>query len=180
MQNVAFSALLELAEISRPGAAGLSKDLDGLLQWRGIGFSLFGQRFVAPVGEVAEMLEPPAVTRLPGVQSWVVGVANVRGRLLPIFDLAGFYEETLGSARRNHRVLVVELEGLYAGLLVEHVYGMQQFSSDDFVADNSNSYYQQRLDNCLQGQYQHNEGQWQVYSPAQLLKDSRFLSAALY
>lgn len=180
MHNVAFSALLELAQISRPGAAGLSKDLDGLLQWRGIGFSLFGQRFVAPVNEVAEMLEPPQVTRLPGVQPWAVGVANVRGRLLPIFDLAGFYDEALGGARRNHRVLVVELGGIYAGLLVEHVYGMQQFSTDDFIAENDESFYQQRLGNCLQGQYQHIEGQWRVYRPAQLIEDSRFLSAALY
>jgi twitching motility protein PilI len=180
MQNSAFLALLNLAGECCPGAAGSGRDLDGEHQWRGVGFSLFGQRFVAPVNEVAELLEVPAVTRLPGVQPWVVGVSNVRGRLLPIFDLANFYDEGAGGARRNHRVLVVELDWIYAGLFVEHVYGMQQFSTEDYVADNDESYYKQRLGDCLHGRYQHIDGQWQVYSPASLFKDPRFLSAALY
>jgi len=178
--NRGFQALLELAQTSRPGA-GLSSDLAAEQQWRGIGFSLFGERFIAPVAEVAEMLEPPSTTRLPGVQSWVVGVANVRGRLLPIFDLAGFYQGSLNGQRRNYRVLVIEREGIYAGLLVEHVYGMQQFAKEDFTADTVGpTAIQDRLGDCVQGSYTHNEDQWQVYSPAKLLQDPHFLNAALH
>lgn len=178
--NNGFQALLELAQTSRPGA-GLSSDLAAEHQWRGIGFSLFGERFIAPVAEVAEMLELPSTTRLPGVQSWVVGVANVRGRLLPIFDLAGFYQGSLNGQRRNYRVLVIEREGIYAGLLVEHVYGMQQFPKESFSVEKFSSIsIKERLGDCVQGSYKHNDDQWQVFSPAVLLQDPHFLNAALH
>ena len=42
---------------------------------------------VSKMGEVTEILDPPDFTRVPGVQSWVVGIANVRGSLLPLMDL---------------------------------------------------------------------------------------------
>lgn len=178
--NNGFQALLELAQTSRPGA-GLSSDSAAEHQWRGIGFSLFGERFIAPVAEVAEMLELPSTTRLPGVQSWVVGVANVRGRLLPIFDLAGFYQGSLSGQRRNYRVLVIEREGIYAGLLVEHVYGMQQFPKESFSVEKFSSIsIKERLGDCVQGSYKHNDDQWQVFSPAVLLQDPHFLNAALH
>ena len=38
-----------------------------------------GRLFVAPMGEVGEILHEPRYTLLPGVKSWVKGVANVRG-----------------------------------------------------------------------------------------------------
>ena len=42
------------------------------------------------MGEVSEILDPPDYTRVPGVKDWVVGIANVRGSLLPLMDLKGF------------------------------------------------------------------------------------------
>ena len=46
---------------------------------------------IAPMGNVVEMLPVPEATPLPGVQPWVAGLANVRGRLLPLFDLEVFF-----------------------------------------------------------------------------------------
>src|SRR5690625_7843196 len=81
------------------------------------------------------MLEVPAFTHLPGVQPWVQGVANVRGRLLPIFDMAMFYGQRLTGSRKQRRVLILETETLYTGLLVDKVLGMQHFTINDFKED---------------------------------------------
>jgi hypothetical protein len=58
------------------------------------------------MGEVGEVLHEPRCTLLPG-SPWVKGVANLRGRLLPIMDLCGFSAE-LSPLRKQRRVLVVE------------------------------------------------------------------------
>ncbi len=92
----------------------------------GIGFLLHGQRMVAPMDEVAEIISVPKYTRLPGVKPWVLGVANLRGRLLPVYDLEALVGSNRGSPKRQRRVLAVDMGDHYCGLLVSKVFGMQR------------------------------------------------------
>ena len=174
--QAAFQALVDLARQSRHSAAGLPAQVDIKPHWSGIGFELMGKRFVAPMGEVSEMLEVPVSTRLPGVQSWVKGIANVRGRLLPLFDMANFFGSALTLKRKQHRVLILETEGLYSGLVVDRVFGMQHFPVDTFSAQQS-----QELDAAGQyvdGCYNVDNVEWAVFSPAKLAQEPSFLNAA--
>ena len=75
-------------------------------------FSLQGRQFAVPFSDIVELLEVPVCTRLPRVQSWVRGVANVRGRLLPIIDLAAFVGASLTTAPKQQRVLVMDAHGI--------------------------------------------------------------------
>jgi twitching motility protein PilI len=67
-QLTAFSALVALAERSQQLALELPAKENAQTHWQGLGFSLLGQQFVAPMSEVAELLRVPAATRLPGVK----------------------------------------------------------------------------------------------------------------
>lgn len=172
----AFQALVNLALQSRRSAKGLPAQVDITPHWSGIGFELLGRRFVAPMGEVTEMLEVPYYTRLPGVQSWVKGVANVRGRLLPVCDLAVFMGDRIHTARKQQRILVLETEDLYTGLLVDQVFGMQHFPVDTFHSQLS--YQHELLQEFCDGCYQVDGVEWSVFSPSKLSADARFLNAA--
>jgi twitching motility protein PilI len=44
------------------------------------------------IGEVNEILTLPVLTPVPGTRSWLLGVANVRGNLVPVIDLRDFIE----------------------------------------------------------------------------------------
>lgn len=80
-------------------------------------------RFAAELEAVAEVGRVPAVTRVPGAPGWLAGVANWRGRLLPVLDLRtllGAPDTRLGSAAR---LLVLSLDGISAGLVVDSVEG---------------------------------------------------------
>ena len=93
--------------------------------WEGVMFSVLGSRLVMPLREVVEMLPfPPVVTRVPGAKAWVRGVANIRGNLLPLIDLQSFLGGSPISPDRHSRVLVINHEEIFAGLLVERVMGM--------------------------------------------------------
>jgi twitching motility protein PilI len=174
--QVAFETLLNLAHRSRAAARGLPAQTDIRPLWSGIGFSLMGQYFVAPIGEVSEMLEVPDFTHLPGVQPWVRGVANVRGRLLPLFDLGVFFGDRLVSSRKQRRVLILETETLYSGLMVDQVFGMQHFPMDEYsekagaVAHNIAPF--------VTGSYPSGGHQWSLFRPALLAEDPRFINAA--
>ncbi len=103
-----FQLLVDIDQRCRRLAAGLPAQQEAVQSWSGIGFRMGGRFFVAPMGEVGEVLHEPRYTQLPGVKTWVKGVANVRGRLLPIMDLCGFLGTELSPLRKQRRVLVVE------------------------------------------------------------------------
>ncbi len=174
--QAAFAALLDLAQRSRAVARGLPAQADIRPLWSGIGFSLMGSYFVAPIGEVSEMLEVPSYTHLPGVQPWVKGVANVRGRLLPIFDLAAYFGDRLISARKQRRVLILETETLYSGLMVDQVFGMQHFPMDEY-SDKAGAIAESILP-FVSGSYPSGGHQWSLFRPALLAEDPRFINAA--
>ena len=174
----AFNKLLEVALNARRTAKGLPSQLDIKPHWSGIGFTLFGQKFVAPMSEVTEMLELPAYTELPGVQSWVRGLANVRGRLLPLTDLAAYLGGKLEAPRRNRRVLVVENGDTYCGLIVDGILGMQHFPVDSYISEMAGIDFPAMVP-YLQGSFQEDGARgWVVLSPWQMVQDERFFQVA--
>jgi purine-binding chemotaxis protein CheW len=77
------------------------------------------EAYAIPVSHVSEVLELGDVTPLPGSGEHVLGLRNVRGQVLPVFDLAAL----LGGARRGElsKVCVARLHGSVAGLAVDEV-----------------------------------------------------------
>ena len=136
-------------------------------------FSLHGQQFAVPFSDIVELLEVPVCTRLPRVQDWVRGVANVRGRLLPVIDLAEFVGTSLTTAPKQQRVLVMDMHGIFAGLLVDEVLGMRHFPVDSFVDEMEGS---GAIAAYLEGGYRDGDKVWGIFRPVRLVGDVRFLS----
>jgi len=91
---------------------------------------LGGTRFAVDMDAVAEVGRPPHVTRVPGVPSWMAGVANWRGRVLPVVDLRvllGAAPVELGVAGR---ILVLNREGVTLAFLAERVEGVVSLDLD--------------------------------------------------
>lgn len=171
-----FELLLEIAARARSGAEAAESQLKIQPHWTGVGFSLLGRRHVAPMAEVAEILMQQRVTRLPRVQGWVRGVANLRGRLLPVVSLAEYFGQRASSNRREHRTLVVEAGEIYCGIVVDEVYGLKHFAIEALRATDAGTpaYLQPFTD----GMYGAPDGDWAVFSLARLIADQRFLNAA--
>jgi len=110
----AFELLLDIDRRCRLLAADLPSQETRLQGWSGIGFRVGEQWFVAPMREVAEVLHEPRCTLMPGVKTWIRGVANLRGRLLPVMDLGGFLGHALSKADKQRRVLVVEYQDIFS------------------------------------------------------------------
>ena len=97
----------------------------------GVGFRFGDDKLIADMREVAEILDVPEYTKVPCVKSWVVGIANVRGSLLPIMDLNGYMLGTDMSQRKRGRLIVINYQGFSTGLLVDEIYGMRHFFVED-------------------------------------------------
>lgn len=177
--SAASAAYIKLAEYyarCRDKAAELPLQEDLVQYWSGIGFTLDGVRYVAPLDEVSEILKVPAYTRVPGVLSWMKGVANVRGRLMTVMDLTGFLNKSPTMQERRRRLLVIDEGDLYTGLTVDEVLGMQHFPVDGYLEEAP------ELDDAVRpyarGAYQRDDECWAVLSLYRLADDPRFLQVA--
>ncbi len=172
--STAYTTLMSVAINARHAASGLPAQTGIKRSWSGIGFILFGERFVAPMGEVSELLELPHYAHLPGAQAWVLGLANVRSRLLPLIDMAAFLDGQLDALRRKRRVLVIETEQIYSGLIVDQVVGMQHLLADSYVPTIAVEASVAMLP-YLQGSLRDDSGSdWTVFSPWALVRDAKF------
>lgn len=173
--QTAFELLLDIDRRCRLLAADLPSQETRSHSWSGIGFRLGGHWYVAPMGEVAEVLHEPRCTLMPGVKPWVRGVANLRGRLLPVINLCGFFGYELSAARKQRRVLVIEHEDTFVGLLVDEVVGLQHFAQDLLLPASASVPTASAA--FIQGQFS-GDPLWQVFSPFALAQAPGFLDVA--
>lgn len=122
--------LRDMERRCQQNVAGLPQTHETPKVWKGVLFRAAGRLILAPLDQVREVLNPPDdITAIPGTKPWVVGVANNRGTLLPIYDLQGFLTGTPSIARAHNRVLAVYQDELPFGLLVGDVIGIRNFEA---------------------------------------------------
>ncbi len=169
-----FIKLLEISGRSKQRGLGLLGQ--GAATWTGVGFTLSGENFLAPIGEVTEILKAPRYTSVPGVELWMRGLANVRGRLLPITDILLFLGKKSSKQEQKRRVLVVDHEEIFAGLVVDEVLGMQHFSTQDYSVDVKAPFSE--IAPFVQGAFIRDGQTWYVLLLSRFIEDPRFLKAA--
>ncbi|MDT8397066.1 MAG: chemotaxis protein CheW [Pseudomonadales bacterium] len=133
ISNNAFEQLWNLEERVRLSSASLPKTVDTREQWSGVMCHIAGKDFIVPLSAISEILEQKAVTFVPACADWLKGLLNLRGRLLPIFDVSEFLGTDDGKSS-SYQVMVVEKDSVFCGIAVERIDGMQKFYQDDFNA----------------------------------------------
>ncbi len=172
-----FELLKELEKRSRTVTAGNAPETPAGQEWVGVAFRMGGETFLVAREETREVLGyPPAVTRIPGAKSWVKGLANIRGQLLPMLDLRQFLGSGATTAGRNTRIVVVNHREIPAGLMVDEVLGFRRFAESEFNAEPPPTVI--RCDSYLAGAFRRAGEVWPVLSLKSLVESQSFLQAA--
>ncbi|OYV76014.1 MAG: hypothetical protein B7Z66_10450 [Chromatiales bacterium 21-64-14] len=172
-----FALLVDIERRSRANAAGLPRQTEVKGVWVGIGFRLGAIHLLAPLGEVSEILTYPDLARVPMAKPWVRGIANVRGNLLPIMDLQGYLGGPLMPLGRSSRVLVVQYQGVFAGLLVDEVLGLKHFLKEE--QSSALPEVEAALRPYLSYAFRKEEEHWVVFSMYSLAETPQFLQVAV-
>lgn len=175
MASRGFIELLRLADLAKARETG--RNSLQKTQWTGIVFELAGLRMVAPMGEIAEVLLMTEFTPMPLVKPWLVGLANVRGRLLPLTDLAMFLKVESQQPRINQKkILVIDQDKLFSGLLVDQVLGIQQFNNahyrDELLPEDS------PFLRYTHGKFVKDQQEWIIFMPSLLANNKNYADAA--
>lgn len=174
--NEAFNTLLALSESYSEEVRGLPAQVDVTPTQAVVCFSLVGVNLAVALDEVAELLELPVTTRLPRVKSWITGVANVRGRLLPLVNFAAFLGGVISTPPKQQRVVVIDLHEIFVGLTVDRVHAMRHFRLDTYSTDVTSA--PDVLAPYIEGSFSYEDEDWFLFRPVLLLNDPRFISVA--
>jgi len=93
---------------------------DDLVELQFVSFVVGDEEYAFDIGVVREILRLTEITAVPNAPHHVKGLFTVRNVLLPILDLRTMLGMMENEAE-DQRVLVVEVEGLTVGLLVDKV-----------------------------------------------------------
>ena len=85
---------------------------------------LGASRYAIPLRDVAEVAPVPPVTRLPGSPAWLPGVANWRGRMLPVLDLRPLLGADVVPLATSARLLVVSRGEVVVAIVADTVSGV--------------------------------------------------------
>lgn len=172
-----FDLLLDLERRTVKGSSGLPT-LDQVdEEWVGVGFRIGDSRLIASMSEVKEILDLPEYTLVPGVKSWIVGVANVRGSLLPILDMKSYLLGEDIKQRQKGRVIVIDYKGFNTGLIVEEVYGMRHFREGDATVEIPE--VPEDISPYIDKAFRQDEEYWPVFDFNEMAQDERFAHASL-
>lgn len=175
-QRPPFLVLADYEERSLAHVAGLPEQLDAPGLWRGVAYRIGSHRLASGFDEVVEILPLPALTTVPGAQPWMLGVANVRGTLLPVVDLKQFLEGERTVLHESQRVLVVRQPGGEVAVTIDELYGQRSFVDGQGIdtAQLSEGRYGHFIDRA----YRMGEQDWGVFSLDRLARTPEFRQAA--
>jgi purine-binding chemotaxis protein CheW len=88
-------------------------------------FALGKEKFAIPVDHVQEVVEFGHVTKVPNAPEYMLGIINLRGRILPLLDTKLKLGLPATAHSQKSRIMVLDLvlndeKGLQIGAMVDH------------------------------------------------------------
>lgn len=99
-----------------------------------LAFTLAGQDYAVPITQVQEIRESTRVTSLPNSPRHIRGVLNLRGTIVPIVDLRVRFQLEEKSQDATTVVVVVNVGGRLAGLVVDTVSDVLKVGTEERCA----------------------------------------------
>lgn len=119
----------------------------------------------------------PDFVPVPLTKPWLVGVANVRGRLLPLVDLAKFLGIQSHERLKKRKVMVIDEDGVFSGIVIDQVLGILQFSQNHYEARFLSE--ESPFAPYNHGVFVKDSKEWFVMMPSLLFANTDYLNAAM-
>ena len=98
-------------------------------------FTLSDERYAIDLSYVNEVIHINDITSLPCTPSFILGIINVRGRIISVIDLKKLFRLPETGITNLNRVIVVNHEGIELGILADDIIGNQNIFSDNLQSD---------------------------------------------
>ncbi len=93
-------------------------------------FRLGREVYGLEISSILEIITMQTITEVPGTEDYIEGVINLRGLVIPVFNLHKKFDLAGGEVTRSTRIVVVEVAGNNIGMLVDGVSEVVKITED--------------------------------------------------
>lgn len=144
-------------------------------------FYVAGEEYAVTILKVTEIIECVSLTHVPGTPTWIRGVLNLRGAVVPVVDLAVKFGLAPTVLTRRTCVVMVELEHegerLVLGVMADSVHQVIELGPDQIQPPPSFG-PKVRVD-CIQGMGNNGSAFVVLLDIDRVLSSSEILAASL-
>jgi purine-binding chemotaxis protein CheW len=97
-------------------------------------FTLGNEEYGIPIAQIQEIDRLSKITKVPKAADFVEGVTNLRGEVVPVVDTRKRFELETRAADDHTRIIIVDLNGVKTGLVVDSVREVLSLSRSDIAA----------------------------------------------
>jgi purine-binding chemotaxis protein CheW len=94
-------------------------------------FNLDNEEYGVAVLRVREIIRMPVITRVPNTPTYVQGVINLRGKVIPIISLRNRFSLMEAEYNNRTRIMVMDVEGELMGFVVDAVSEVIRISASE-------------------------------------------------
>ncbi|BBI35756.1 chemotaxis protein CheW [Cohnella abietis] len=102
--------------------------MDRTSQNQYVEFSIGNENYAILISEIHEIIRMLDITEIPNSQSYVQGVINLRGKIVPVISLRSMFAMENGSYTKSTRIVVVNHSEESVGIIVDGVNKVTTFS----------------------------------------------------
>ena len=93
-------------------------------------FFIEEELFAIPSSQVVEIIRMQPITFIPKLPKFIIGVINLRGKIVPLIDLRLKFKEEFREYDDQTSIIVAEVNEMNVGLIVDKVNDVADISSN--------------------------------------------------
>jgi len=175
LEETPFQRLQAIEADCLAHAAGLPRMEEPGEDWLALAVNIGEHSVLVPLEEVGEIASVPSLTRVPRAPAWVKGIANVRGDVVPLFDLSRFLGGPATQWRSEARVLITTVDRSRIGFVIGRSLGLRRFDVNDIRPPGS---HPGELGAFLEGEVADTRRSWPVFSLHRVVGQADFADLA--
>jgi purine-binding chemotaxis protein CheW len=100
-------------------------------------FSVNEQIYGVDILKIKEVVSYQKITPLPNMRGFIKGIINLRGIILPVFDLREKFKLPETTYTSFHSIIVMEISGRVMGVIVDEISDVVELFPEDVQAASS-------------------------------------------
>ena len=117
----------ETAQFQKTSVSEQSRSRD-LMQL--VTFGLDSEEYAVDILKVREINRLREITKIPNAPSYLDGVINLRGRVIPVINLRDNFRLPHRNSDSRTRIMIMDMQGLTIGVVVDYVSEVLRISPD--------------------------------------------------
>lgn len=173
-----ISEIDDLLAVASPGASRLQSyvaPVESAIPHRFVLTELGSLRMALPIDGLAEVGPLPAITPLPNLPDWILGIVNVRSEIISVVDLAKFLDLPGNADQSADQLVVLRHREMRTALPIGRIYGTVSRCQDEQNMPLPPEITKEKREFFAPGGFQVDDRAYVVLDVQQVLTNRRFL-----